>query len=223
MRQKRDHGRVRRLPPVLSIMVAAMLPGLAQAATINFDTLPNLPTQPSTFAAAGPMQTFTQPGLFSVTGGVVLGNPTFLAAFPATGSAPNLYGTTNIADPSLLDTITFTFPAAAQVTSLSGIVFNGLTTPETYVITVRSPTNAPVAQFTFPAVPPNSNSLGLAQFGVFGPSIGSVTITSPDAGTNGWDFFVDDLVLTQAVPEPGALFLLTTGVVVVWVRARRRG
>src|SRR3954453_9414038 len=80
------------------------------AIVVDFETLPALPAQPNNFAAAGPMQTYSSPGVFTVSGGVALGNPTFLAAFPSQGSAPNAYGTSDLGDPSLLDTITFTFP-----------------------------------------------------------------------------------------------------------------
>src|SRR5438552_1232043 len=78
------------------LIVCLILVGAAQrasATTINFESLPSLPTQPNNFAAAGAMQTYSSAGLFSVTGGVVLGNPTFLASFAAHGSAPNAYGT----------------------------------------------------------------------------------------------------------------------------------
>src|SRR6266542_1774492 len=96
--------------PVLAM--AVVLLGLAEPAhsvliTINFESEPNLPAQPNNFAAAGSMQTYTSPGRYTVSGGVVLGNPTFLPAFAATGTVPNLYGTTDFADPSLLPVITF--------------------------------------------------------------------------------------------------------------------
>lgn len=35
----------------------------------------------------------TDSGVFAISGGVVLGNPTFVPSFPAQGSPPNLHGT----------------------------------------------------------------------------------------------------------------------------------
>src|SRR5438105_4448121 len=81
-------------------------PARAAFVTIDFENNPSLPTQPNNFAAAGAMQTYSQSGVYTISGGVVLGNPTFLASFAAHGSAPNAYGTADFADPSLLPTIT---------------------------------------------------------------------------------------------------------------------
>src|SRR6266851_6425137 len=102
-----------------TLILAGGRPASAAPITINFETLPALPTQPNNFAA-GPMQTYTVAGVFSITGGVVLGNPTFLASFPAHGSAPNLYGTADFADPSLLSTIELAFPTAEDIVSVTG-------------------------------------------------------------------------------------------------------
>ena len=106
--------------------------------TIDFENLPLLPLQPDNFAAAGAMQTYSQAGVFSIIGGVALGNPTFLASFPAQASLPNLYGTTDIADPTLLDTITVTFPSAEGVTAVTGVLFNGQPAPESYEVDALS-------------------------------------------------------------------------------------
>src|SRR5215471_11326542 len=70
---------------LLMVAVAVVLLGVAEPAqalpiTINFENEPNLPPQPNNFAAAGAIQTFTSPGRYTVSGGVVLGNPTFLPA-----------------------------------------------------------------------------------------------------------------------------------------------
>src|SRR4051794_9675499 len=87
------------------VLAGSAVPAGAGTADINFET-PPFPTtaQPDNFAAAGPMQTYSQAGVFSITGGVVLGNPTFLNEFAGNGgpfgSPPNLYGTTDVADPS---------------------------------------------------------------------------------------------------------------------------
>ncbi len=115
----------RRSASVAAIPFAfVLLMGAAQAAycdtfTINFESLPSLPAQPNNFAGAGSMQTYSQAGVFTISGGVALGNPTFLAAFTANGSLPNLYGTTNFGDPSLSSTITLDLPTTAfQFTSV---------------------------------------------------------------------------------------------------------
>src|SRR5262249_11653512 len=95
-----------RLAAVLWINSGA--PASAAPIVIDFENVPTLPAQPNTFAAAGPKQTYTVPGIFSITGGVVLGNPLGLPGFPGHGSPPNAYGTTDIADPSLVSTLTLT-------------------------------------------------------------------------------------------------------------------
>ena len=105
---------------------------LAAPITIDFENLPLLPPQPNNFAAAGAMQVYNDPGVFSISGGVALGNPTFLPAFPLPGSPPNLYGTTDIADPTLLSTITLTLPSAEDITSVTGVLFNGQPIAEDY-------------------------------------------------------------------------------------------
>src|SRR5262245_58154073 len=109
----------------IAFAAAALLVGAAQSAysdtfTIDFETLPSLPAQPDNFVAAGPMQTYSQPGIFTISGGVALGNPTFLPAFTTNGTLPNLYGATSFADPSLLPTLRLDLPTTAfRFTSVS--------------------------------------------------------------------------------------------------------
>ena len=60
-----------------------------------------------------------------------------------------------------------------------------------------------------------------------GGPITKLTITSPNAGLNGWDFFVDNIVLTpgtgNAVPEPSSFALLSSlGVVFGAIRGLRK-
>ena len=184
--------------------------------TVNFETLPALPTQPNNFFAAGAEQTYTDPGVFTLSGGVALGNPTFLAAFPAHGSAPNLYGTADFADPSLLDTISLIMPFAAAITSVGGVLFNGQPVSETYNVEFFSGLTHLSTQ-TFANMAADSSMAGFGNFLFASTSanpITLVTITSPNSILNGWDFFVDSLVLTQTpqtVPEPTSLLLLSIG------------
>lgn len=197
------------------------LPAAAVSFTIDFENLPALPPQPDNFAAAGPVQTYSN-AHYSITGGVVLGNPTFLASFPAQGTPPNLYGTTDIADPSLLDTVTLTFPSADSITGVSGVLFNGQPTAEDYVVSSFSGA-APLAGNTFLMVPATSDPSGFRIFTLSSSSsapITMVTITTPNSGINGWDFLVDT-VHVQSVPEPSSLVLMLTGAALLWKLERR--
>ena len=97
-----------RLPMVVLAVVLAgsAAPAGAGTVSLNFETAP-FPTaaQPDNYNAAGAMQTYSVAGAFSISGGVVLGNPTFLKEFPTFGSPPNLSAHPDIAAPSLLPTI----------------------------------------------------------------------------------------------------------------------
>lgn len=209
------------------LLVAALTlvigrPAAAVPITINFETLPALPPQPNNFAAAGPMQIYNDPGVFNISGGVVLGNPTFLPAFPLHGTPPNLYGTTDVADPSLLDTITLTFPSAEDIVAVTGVLFNGQPITENYVVDAFSGANLVAMNvFTGVAASTSTNAFGnISLSSLAAQPITSVTITTPDAGINGWDFFVDTITITPA-PEPSTALILLSGVLGL-VAARRR-
>lgn len=213
---------------LLMVAVALVLLGVAEPAqalpiTINFENEPNLPPQPNNFAAAGVMQTFTSPGRYTVSGGVVLGNPTFLPAFAANGTLPNLYGTTDFADPSLLPIITLDLPAAEGVFLVQGVLFNGQNIAENYQARAFSEL-AQVDVQTFTGVQDNSSPLSFRNFSLSSNAnpITRVTITTPNAATNGWDFFVDTVKLT-AVPETPSLVLLTAGLPLLGYCGWRRG
>jgi hypothetical protein len=191
-----------------ALTLALGRPAPAATITIDFENLPSLSPQPNNFFAAGPIQTYTDPGVFSITGGVVLGNPLLLPAFPLHGTPPNLYGTTDIADPSLLSTITLTFPSAEGVTSVSGVLFNGQPIAENYVVDAFSGA-IPVAANTFTNMPDSTSTSAFGNFSLTSTTalpITSVTIPTPaDAAVNGWDFLVDTIVITTnpvVVPAP---------------------
>src|SRR5258708_35220048 len=92
----------------LGLLVFAVVPLKGGVVTVDFETTPSLPAQPSTFAAAGPSQTITVPGIVTFTGGAVLGNPTFINSFSPHGSLPNTYGQPNLSDPRHSPNITVT-------------------------------------------------------------------------------------------------------------------
>src|ERR1700730_1048832 len=212
---------------VAALTLAVGRPAPAAAITIDFENLPSLPAQPNTFAAAGAKQIYTVAGVFSIDGGVVLGNPTFLPAFPLHGTPPNLYGTTDIADPSLLDTITLTFPAAEDIVSVTGVLFNGQTNPEDYVVDAFSGlTLVAMNTFTGMAAASSTSAFGnISLSSLAAQPITSVTITTPNALANGWDFFVDTITISSAVvttPEPSTALILLTGALGLLVARRRR-
>jgi len=203
-------------------------PAAAAPITINFETLPALPLQPNNFAAAGAMQTYSQAGVFSISGGVALGNPTFLASFPAHGSLPNLYGTTDIADPSLLDTITLTLPSAEDIVAVTGVLFNGQTISEDYEVDAFSGATL-VDHNTFTGMPATSSTSAFGNISLASNAanpITSVTFTTPHAGVNGWDFFVDTITITTGAvapaPEPSSALLLLSGAFGIFAAYRRR-
>jgi hypothetical protein len=210
-----------------ALTLAVGRPALAAPITINFETLPSLPTQPNDFAAAGPMQTYNVPSVFTISGGVVLGNPTFLASFPAHGSPPNLYGTADFADPSLLSTIALTFPSAEDIISVTGVLFNGQNITEDYVVKAFSGATQ-VDSNTFTGVAANTSTSAFDNISLrslAAQPITSVTITTPDAAVNGWDFFVDTITITpfvQQAPEPSTALMLLSSALGFWVVRRRR-
>ena len=213
---------------VAALTLAVGRPAPAAAITIDFETLPSLPTQPNNFAAAGAKQTYTAPGVFSIDGGVVLGNPTFLAAFPSHGTPPNLYGTTDVADPSLLSTITLTLPSAEDIVSVTGVLFNGQPVAEDYVVDAFSGLTL-VAMNTFTGIEADSSTSAFRNISLSSLAaqpITSVTITTPNALVNGWDFFVDTITISAAVvtttPEPSTALILLTGAFGLLVARRRR-
>ncbi len=193
---------------------------------IDFENTPSLPQQPDNYAAAGPMQTYTQAGVFSISGGVVLGNPSFVPQFAGNGgpfgSAPNLYGTEDIADPSLQSTIKLTLFPSQNVTAVTGALFNAQPFAESYTVTAFSgATQVGTEPFL---LSPNVPSPGTGSAVTFSLSstlanpITEVDVTTPNADTNGWDFLVDSIHVTtnlQAIPELSTMATGGTSVVML--------
>jgi hypothetical protein len=225
------------VPKAIILSLVALAPGLARPAaagtvTIDFENLPSLPPQPNNFFDAGPEQTYNDPGVFTISGGVVLGNPSFLPAFPLHGTTPNLYGTTDIADSTLQSTITLTFPSTEGVTSVTGVLFNGQPIAENYEVDASSGA-IPLVPQVFTNMPDSTSTSAFGNFSFTSTTalpITSVTIPTPaDAMVNGWDFLVDTITLTTnpvVVPAPeigrGLPVLLAIGAVLFAAMLWRR-
>ena len=207
---------ITRTPALFRIVVAAVLMvGAAQTAycdtfIINFETLPALPAQPNNFVAAGAMQTYSQPGIFSISGGVLLGNPNFLSAFGVNGTPPNLYGTSDFASPTLLPTLTLDLPTTSFFfTSVSFLIFNGQPITEIYSINGIAGGNPIPPMNIGPIASSIAGGFTNFTFNSLGDPITRISITTPNANINGWDFFVDTIVLTGTpVPEAPSFVLL---------------
>jgi PEP-CTERM motif len=209
---------------VIALGISLAVPASAAPIVINFETLPSLPVQPNTFTAAGAMQTYTSPGIFSITGGVVLGNPLGLAGFSAHGSLPNAYGTSDLGDPSLLSNLTLTMPASELVTNVTGILFNGQPLTETYTVMARSGPTI-VDSKVLSNIPASNSTSDWANFSLSSSlalPISEIDFNTPsDVALNGWDFFVDTLTLTS-VPEPSTLSTIILGLTALGLTARRK-
>jgi hypothetical protein len=227
------------MPPRLLLGMALAIALLSPASfaragvvNINFETAP-FPTaaQPNNFIAAGAMQTYVEPGIFNISGGVVLGNPTFLPEFAANGSLPNLYGTADFADPSLLQTITLNLDPSQLVTKVTGLLFNGqnsvlLGNTESYDVIAFSGTTL-VDEKTFDLSTVLTDPASFTTFNLFSSlalPITQVTFTPPDAAVNGWDFLVDSIQATS-IPEPSTFGMggtaLLFGLAYAWRRRRQ--
>lgn len=197
----------------LFLLIAA--PARADMITINFETVPALPTGPSAFPAVAPAP-LNVPGIATVSGGAVLGNPAFLPAFTAQGSRPNLYGTTNAQTMGYAPGITIDFSPSILVSSVSGTVFNGLTDTESYRVTAFSG-SANVGQQDLLNLLDNTSPAAFANFSLT-PATQPITrlVISP-IGPNGpafYNFFADNVRVT-VVPEPHSALLAAMGLLIV--------
>jgi len=112
------------------------------------------------------------------------------------------------------------------------ILFNGQSIAEDYTVTYMSGATT-LGTNTFSGMADTTSASGFANFSLtsnIANPITSVAITTPNAGNNGWDFFVDTIQLTTAqapsdTPEPGSTALLIglslSGAAVLRRRSRR--
>jgi hypothetical protein len=164
------------------------------------------------------MQTYSKPGIYTISGGVVLGNPSFLPAFAAHGTAPNAYGTSDLGDLSLQPAIQLLIPFPG-IQIVAGVLFNGQPISEQY--TLQAFSGAALVTSASVTLPPASSSSDFFNFALTSSaSITRVNITTPNAAINGWDFFVDTIQI--ATPEPSSAALLLGGLAVGGAILRRR-
>lgn len=198
----------------LAMLALSSLAAIASHATIAIVNFDNLPTGPSTYAAAGPMQTINVPNVATFTGGVILGNAT---NFPAIkfATAPNTYASAspNVAggDPSLSSTLDIAIDPAFTVSEVFLPVFNGMTSTQSYVVNAYDGANL-VASQTLANIPSNALS-GYGTADLLASNITHVSI-SPTDTTQGWDFLIDTVGFnTSAVPEPASMAALGIGAI----------
>ena len=212
-----------------ALVVVTLLLWMSQPAystVIDFENQPSLAAQPSSFGALT-MQTYISAGIFSISGGVVLGNPNFLTPFATHGSSPNAYGTCDFADPSLLQTIELDLPLAEGVISVTGVLFNGQNFAESYTVTAFSGVNQ-VDSNAFNNMADDSSASGFGNVSLSSNAANPITqvlFTTPNAQASGWDFFVDTITLTTsaaAIPEPATVVGVALGIALLGLRRMRR-
>lgn len=200
---------------LLSVVVVAASVGAtpAYALTQNLVTFdpPTFSMGPSTYVAAGvAQQIVTTPATFD--GGVILGLATFFPAI-AFASSPNVYGTANFGDLSLLPTLSISINPNIFTQEVSFALFNGETFTQSYTVEAFSG-NTSVATQTLNNVAANfSSGFGLIDInfldtqntvGITSLKISATNVQSSHTGL--WDFLIDDVAfnqsITSVVPPP---------------------
>lgn len=195
-----------------------------------------------------PFDTFGDVGGITFSGGVLLEDPTETGTmFPDVGGVPVgsvFYGTANapgsgaLPNPLLPQTITISITEAEAVTSVQGILINGLATNAQtvlaeYMISYFNGTTLLNAGNTSIGTLPSNQEFGSALFGFdsMGTLITSIEITSSGVEFPGdpslleYDFLIDALSFNQPlnpVPIPAALPLFFSALLGGWVFARPR-
>jgi len=121
-----------------------------------------------------------------------------------------------------------TFPSAEGVTAVTGVLFNGQPVPESYEVDALSGGSTVDSQM-FNNMADSFSPTGFGDFSLASTAaqpITPVTITTPNAGVNGWDFFVDTITITTGSvapgPEPSSALLLLSGAFGIFAARRRR-
>lgn len=189
--------RFSRVALTVGVTVSALALGVASHATVavvNFDP-PNTPQGPSTYVAAGPMQTITTtPATF--TGGVVLGFATFFPAI-AYASPSNVYGTADFGQ-NLGHSLDINITPGFTASEVSFALFNGETFAQTYEAIAYDGSTV-VATKTIQNIPANFNS-GYATVDLLAPNITKVVI-APTGAPSIFDFLIDTVAFNETVQQ----------------------
>lgn len=216
---------MRRLLGCGALVLLGCLAANASTVVVDFSTVPLLPTGPSYFGQAGPMQTIVVPGIATFTGGVVLGNEHGL--FVTLLTPPNVYATSGFGD-ALDSTMTITINPSFLVTEVAFPLYNAATTVESYVVDAYDGTTL-VASQTLSDIP-GTVQKGTGNVDLIAPGstdITSVTITPTALNApccDGWDYSIATVTLTGTllVPEPATFGLLGLGLSFAYLWRRRR-
>jgi hypothetical protein len=187
------------LASVLSLVLASRTMALTTA-FVDFETNPPIAAGPSEFSAAGPAQSIVVPGVATFTGGLVLGDETFLPAL-SFGTPPNVYATASTsvipkASPTLDSSVTVTIAPTFTVDEISFPLFNGMQAVESYTIDAFDGSTQ-VGQEVLSDLATN-NSSGHGVVDLKATDITSVTISPSDLSA-GWDFSIDSVAFNEPV------------------------